>query len=228
VLAASDTLKPANADPSMLWMQSTVDGWVLPDAPFALYAAGKQARVPLLIGNNTREFAAPAEAASAIVTGLFAKDTGRALALYGFRNGEPPPDDPVLGSAGTQVVTDMAFRCPSNWVAAWQSAAGGKVWRYQFGVARPGSDGLVAHNAELNYVFDDMPANARPWPPVQAYWTNFIKTGNPNGAGLPAWPVTGKRAAYMAFMPEGEKAGTDLRGPICRLMREAQTNPEPN
>ncbi|HVX52423.1 MAG TPA: carboxylesterase family protein, partial [Chitinophagaceae bacterium] len=24
---------------------------------------------------------------------------------------------------------------------------------------------------------------------MSAYWANFIKTGNPNGAGLPQWPA---------------------------------------
>jgi para-nitrobenzyl esterase len=124
-----------------------------------------------------------------------------------------------LGSAGTQVLTDLAFRCVSNDEAHWTMAAGQPVWRYQFGVPRPGMN-HVEHTAELDYVFGAAPPGATwgSWPPVQRYWVNFVRTGNPNGPGLPAWPELRKNATYMRFTPTGPRQGRNVRGRICRLM----------
>jgi para-nitrobenzyl esterase len=55
----------------------------------------------------------------------------------------------------------------------------------------------VFHSSELPYVFDNLRLLARPWQAVDrrvasemcAYWTNFAKTGSPNGTGLPTWPA---------------------------------------
>lgn len=60
----------------------------------------------------------------------------------------------------------------------------------------PGSDGVGAfHSSEHAYVFQTMLRMPRPFDGSDFdlsnimcdYWTNFCKTGNPNGEGLPLW-----------------------------------------
>jgi para-nitrobenzyl esterase len=57
---------------------------------------------------------------------------------------------------------------------------------------------------------------------MQAYWTNFAKTGNPEGAGLPAWPpFQPDTKRYLAFTDSGPVAGTGLRRAQCEVYAES-------
>jgi para-nitrobenzyl esterase len=62
---------------------------------------------------------------------------------------------------------------------------------------RPPSRGAV-HSAEIEYAMGNLDSNkVYAWTPddykvskvMQEYFANFIKTGNPNGRGLPTWPT---------------------------------------
>ncbi|MGH8180309.1 MAG: carboxylesterase/lipase family protein [Steroidobacteraceae bacterium] len=208
-----------------LWIAETADGWVVPSTFAGFYGGGiGRARARLIIGNNTQEFVIDSpQAAAGLMSAAFGPQAPHALALYGFQGSRQPQADPVLGTVATQVITDLAFRCVSNDEAQWTETSGQKVWRYQFGVPRPGSH-EVSHTAELGYVFGAEPAGATfgSWPPVQRYWANFVRTGDPNGPGLPVWPELGKGRAYMTFTPRGPRPGRELRGPICRLMTDSR------
>ncbi len=216
---AAEIRPPANG---VLWMADIPDGIVLTGDSNNLWRNGAQAHVPLLIGDITTELPADMpDGGKAMIANFFGANAGRAMDLYGFKGDTPPPDDPVLGNSATQVLTDVVFRCSTDREALWQVAAGSPAWRYLFGLRRPGVPS-VQHNAELDYVFEAKPKDATllTWPPVQQYWANFMRTGNPNGPGLPAWPQMGTQLEYLAFTPEGLKTGKNLHGAICRLMFE--------
>ncbi len=68
-------------------------------------------------------------------------------------------------------------------------------YRYYFTRRLPGNDAGAFHSAELWYTFGTL---ARCWRPFTEadkalsermldYWTNFMKTGDPNGGALPLW-----------------------------------------
>lgn len=223
VLAAGEKLVPPGKFGSgAIWGQQIIDGYVLRAGPLDILAKGEQAHVPLIIGDVTREFPfdGPPDTVLPTLSAFFGDNLDQAKALYGIQGNTFPPDDPVLGNVGTQVLADAIMRCPANKLAQFQMAAGQKVWRYQFGVPRARLPWPPAHNAELSYVFEAAPPGATfgTWPPVQQYWANFFRSGDPNGAGLPQWPEMNGDKAYMAFTPQGPMLGKDLRGSICRLL----------
>ena len=82
----------------------------------------------------------------------------------------------------------------------------GGIIRGGAGSAPPPALGAV-HSAEIEYALGNLPLNpVFAWTPedhtvsamMQSYFENFVKTGNPNGAGLPAWPMGAVDAAGVA------------------------------
>lgn len=69
------------------------------------------------------------------------------------------------------------------------------LYLFYFDQSIPASDRGTFHLAEIPYVFQTLPRLWRPYTGADYelsdrmcdYWTNFVKTGNPNGAGLPEW-----------------------------------------
>ena len=204
---------------------STIDGYFLPKSPAEIFAAGEQAKVPLLVGWNTEESSGRAILAANEPT---PENLAKALrALYGDRG-----DDAVKLYAGAsaddvrQAATDLAsdrFIAYSTWKwADLHGRTGGKpVYRYLYARPRPPANAPAGanpaaprpaqargavHSAEIEYAMGNLATNkVFAWTPddykvsevMQGYFANFIKTGNPNGPGLPAWPAANSGAAVQ-------------------------------
>lgn len=223
VIAAARQLPVAGSvDPSFLWEQMIIDGHVLPRDYANAYQAGAGLDLPTIIGSNRQEMGGdrPAARAPALIASAFDGATPDVLALYGIIDGVVPGDDPLLGSLPMQVVTDAWFRCPASWLSGKMRTRSSQVWHYEFGFGPPGTGKPPEHTSEMPYIHRAPPADASAstWPPIRSYWVNFLRHGDPNGDGLPAWPVVGDDDAYLRFEPAAITVGHALRAPICARM----------
>jgi para-nitrobenzyl esterase len=220
-----------------------VDGHVFPEAPAAVFAAGKAAGVPLVLGSNAHDriSATKPEDLERSIGDVLGPLAPQARALY---QGAP---DPVHGTVEMQWDVDRTFRCLSVTQLVWHATAGHAAWQFEFARTMPGSRGPY-HSAEVPYVFgtlrkpdvekrressaaafrlgqaapneiDDQVSEA-----MQAYWTNFAKRGDPNGPGLPTWPrFDPETRAYIQFTDAIPVAGEGLRRAACQLFVESLT-----
>jgi para-nitrobenzyl esterase len=89
-----------------------------------------------------------------------------------------------------------------------------KVYVYYFNHPTPGRDREYYgawHSSDLWYTFNSLrnEPGQRQWAPydfelaeqASSMWANFVKTGDPNGEGLPTWPQSSRsnNGTYMSF-----------------------------
>jgi para-nitrobenzyl esterase len=224
-MSAADLLKTTAAPRMSIGPANgiIVDGWIFPRPPAEVFAKGQEQRVPLLIGNNARERTPPQvapEELTAAIQAMYGPLAPRASSLYSMT----AAPDVLYGAAPAQWVVDTMYRCPVVVQSAWHAAAGNPAYEYQFDRAAPGREAAGAtHGAEVSYVFGNLGANAAApdreiSATMQQYWTNFAKTGDPNGTGLPSWPKFDAAArGFLEFTDNGPVAGERLRRNFCDL-----------
>jgi para-nitrobenzyl esterase len=191
--------------------------------------------VPLLYGRTNNEFMfGPSLDAEDTLDGpsftpIGTIDDFKMLAdkSFGTRSGEflelCHADRGLEAANKNATVSELEVACRS--LAAAEGRAGSKVpvYYYVFGPSMPGWDNPGAfHSSDLWFWFETL---AKCWRPFKGkhydlarimcnYWSNFIKTGDPNGddadgTPMPRWnPYTGKEP-YAIFLSE-EKGETGM------------------
>jgi para-nitrobenzyl esterase len=199
-----------------------IDGYVIPDDQYRLYEAGKYNDVPVLIGYNSDEGASftRERTAEAYISGVeqrYGKFAGALMEAY-------PVQGDLVPKTARDLARDAAFGWHTwSWARLQSRTGNSKVYYYYFdqhpdypedspryGYGSP-------HGQDVAYVFMHLdrsnPQTSESDLAISeamgTYWTNFAKSGDPNGEGVPSWP------AFSEANPEVMYFGPDPHvGPV--------------
>jgi para-nitrobenzyl esterase len=219
-----------------LWFSPSVDGLVLPRDPNVIYAAGEQAHVPLLAGWNADEVRAgvvlakdrpTAKSFVAQTQKRFGPAADAILAVY------PAATDAEALESAAALAGDMFLGYATwKWVDVHGRTGASPVYRFSFdrkipvapgtkvdGVPATANDVGARHAGEIEYVFGALDTvKGAPWEAadrqlsdlMMTYWTNFARTGDPNGPGLPQWPLhVGPDGPQVMHLDVSSRAAAD-------------------
>jgi para-nitrobenzyl esterase len=225
-LSAEQVLRGAPAQPGTnapsYETTPILDGKLITETAESAYKARRQPRVPLLLGSNSADTAGNRIRAATKdeLFARFGKWSAQARAAY------DPDGSTDLATLVSRANDDFGQAEPARFAANAFAANGSPVYLYRFSYVQSAlREKLRAgapHGGEISYVFGTLTdgPGSTPSPEdlavsrmAQSYWVNFARTGDPNGAGLPAWPRHDpSKDLIFDFRPDGSAgAGPDLR-----------------
>ena len=225
-LSADEVLRGAPAQPGTsapsYELTPILDGKLITETAESAYKARRQPRVPLLVGSNSADTAGN-RIKAATKDELFARYgqwSAQAKAAY------DPDGSTELATLVARANDDFGQAEPARFAAnAFAPTA-----RPPTSIASPTSRArcgrscapaprtaaksvLCSARSGLGLARTPSPEDLAVSRMAQSYWVNFARTGDPNGAGLPAWPRHDpKKDVIFDFRPDGSAgAGPDPR-----------------
>ncbi len=203
-LIAADNIQPS------IHFGRVIDGYYQPDDIEKVVAEGKQNDTPLLNGFNADETTYTGEKGPTFDSLYY--PTGR---------------DRV--NTAEKLAGQEQYRVNAHlWMELRGKTAKTNGYEYFFTRAIPWPEHPefgAFHTSEIPYVFNNLKTLNRPWSSIDSlvakrmssYWVNFVKSGNPNGKGLPNWSAF--QPANEEVMEIGEHTGMiPIAGSIGRII----------
>lgn len=216
-------------------MWPIVDGYVITNDQYKLYREGKFNDVNVIIGTNSDEGGVFARSMQPeqyrnMISNRFGEFAGRILEMY------PGSTEEETYTSSADIFRETAFAWPTWAWANLQSENGNsKVFVYYFDRQQPSPPDAphkprgAFHGAEIQYVFGHINLNQdnqhtgvdqKLSKIMVDYWTNFAKTGDPNGNGLPEWPEYTADNSRVQYLDEEIHSGPVPNLEKLKLMEE--------
>ncbi len=232
-MSAEDLLK-ATSSPGFARFPVAVDGYFFPKQPLAIYEAGQQAQVPLLVGWNSQESgyqgilendAPTVENYTKAVQKMYGNQANDILIAYHANS------DSEVQNVATKLASDRFIGFSTwRWSNVQSMTSHQPVYRYLYARPRPQTRqdknnktqpaaAGASHSAEIEYALGNLATNrVYDWQPqdeevsqvMQQFFANFITKGNPNGLGVPLWqPVEKNKPAKVMLIDVDTKQITE-------------------
>jgi para-nitrobenzyl esterase len=197
----------------------TVDGQIITANPAQLYAEGKGARVPMMVGATSQDIGFMQAKSIDDLLKQFGANAEKARTVYAVHDTDDVRFD-AFRMGGDQMMIE-----PARYVARTLAARGQPVYEFRFSYVAESIRGQFGgvmgamHASDIPFAFDTVAAKygkdltagdgaaARA---MNAYWVAFTRTGKPEAPGEPAWPAyESKTDIIMDFTNTGPVAGPD-------------------
>ncbi len=232
-LSVGEILKDQAEPGRLAALTPMIDSTIIPAEVDTLFAAGKIAAVPYIAGSNSDE--------GTLMEGIHTttedmlKPIGDQLPLV--RKVYDPTGTITDDALARAIFADALFASAAQGLADFVSKTGQPAYVYHFAYVAEAQRGKmpgVGHGGEIPYVFgirnlardrfyahyvkdvtaDDLAVVSM----MQHFWTNFAKSGNPNGDGVPNWTPTSSQATKtLVIANDGAKTVDAFRKPQLAL-----------
>jgi para-nitrobenzyl esterase len=213
-----------------------VDGWMLPEAVYAIFEHGRQNDVPLIAGSNADEATSLAPWPESRTAEAFRKEIQQRFGDFAdqFFKIYPADSDAQAKAAHYAGIRDMLFGWQMRtWVREQTKTGHSKAFLYYFSYVPPDADSERArygayHASEIAYVFNNLErwkgahgdTDSEMADRMSSYWVNFAATGDPNGKDLPAWPSYEQKSDRALGLGQTVTEVEHVNGPALDFLDE--------